>query len=738
MIWRLSRFRSAIALASFVCFATVAATQVHAPNVSQWNGAYRCIPSAKHCRGWGGELRIASGNVWGNIAVSKNGVAYKGIVTGRVDLKGNILATRFVTRSADDQKLELEISGPLWEAIAQQITRSFLRSEKSEVFARLRFIEPARFAEIEKANALPAGLRSATEVLESHPSTARPADPMRQAGCDTFVGSFAVRAAANDTSRLLRSGGGCLDRAGFTVLRDTVDDWVEVRLADGRGGFVELTNPSLRAYVAAALAVTPVPVSPPASPPPTVATPKPTQTARAPTASSPTPRAGPCVFGTDEYVVRVLPDPGSRTLMSGRGCLDDLGLDVVAETSSAGWFLVRLPNGRSGFVDAGASPAMTALVAAQDTVVADGSQVARAPQPEPTGTPPAIEPIDRRFVVLRNANVRERPDVRAPRVATLAQGAVVVALGRVRGEDWILIARDGAALGYVFGPLVAAEGSREALAALAPASPQRPVNVAENRHAVAVIIGNRRYGGDIPDVTYAHNDADAMRRHVIEGLGYRDGNIIDLRDATLADFNRVFGTERRRQAQLANWISDGRSDVTVFYSGHGVPGLGDRRGYLLPVDGDPNLAELTGYSLDTLHSNLSRLPARSVQIFVDACFSGNSAGGSLLRATSGIGLSPALPDGAKAGVVMVTAASGDQVASWDEDAGQGLFTRHLLMALQGLADKQGWGNGDGKVTLGEVKTYLDDEMTFQARKRFNREQTATISGGRATIVAETP
>ena len=75
MIRRLSRFRSTIALVSFVFFATVAATQVHAQNVSQWNGAYRCIPSAKHCRGWGGELRIASGNVWGNIAVSKNGAS---------------------------------------------------------------------------------------------------------------------------------------------------------------------------------------------------------------------------------------------------------------------------------------------------------------------------------------------------------------------------------------------------------------------------------------------------------------------------------------------------------------------------------------------------------------------------------------------------------------------------------------------------------------------------------------
>lgn len=35
-------------------------------------------------------------------------------------------------------------------------------------------------------------------------------------------------------------------------------------------------------------------------------------------------------------------------------------------------------------------------------------------------------------------------------------------------------------------------------------------------------------------------------------------------------------------------------------------------------------------------------------------------------------------------------------------------------------------------------SYLDDEMTFQARRRFNRNQTATISGGAGTILAERP
>ena len=36
------------------------------------------------------------------------------------------------------------------------------------------------------------------------------------------------------------------------------------------------------------------------------------------------------------------------------------------------------------------------------------------------------------------------------------------------------------------------------------------------------------------------------------------------------------------------------------------------------------------------------------------------------------------------------------------------------------------------------KSYLDDEMTFQARKRFNRHQTVTINGGTGTILAERP
>ena len=40
----------------------------------------------------------------------------------------------------------------------------------------------------------------------------------------------------------------------------------------------------------------------------------------------------------------------------------------------------------------------------------------------------------------------------------------------------------------------------------------------------------------------------------------------------------------------------------------------------------------------------------------------------------------------------------------------------------------GYGNGDGKVTVAEAERYLGEEMTYQARRRYNRDQVATVSG----------
>jgi hypothetical protein len=255
-----------------------------------------------------------------------------------------------------------------------------------------------------------------------------------------------------------------------------------------------------------------------------------------------------------------------------------------------------------------------------------------------------------------------------------------------------------------------------------------------NRYSVAVIIGNKNYQNKVPQVTFAHNDADAMRDYVVNKLGYDKGNIIDLRDVSQADLMATFGSEKNHRGKLFSYVRPGKSDIVVFYSGHGVPGLKSRKGYLLPVDADPDLVELNGYPIDVMLGNLRKIDARSTRVFVDACFSGDSPNGMLIRSASGIAIKIKTPE-AGGGMTVVTAAQGDQFASWDEDAKHGLFTKHLLEALNGKADGEDYGNQDGKVTLAELRTYLDEEMTYQARRRYNRDQKASVQGKLDSVLA---
>ena len=258
---------------------------------------------------------------------------------------------------------------------------------------------------------------------------------------------------------------------------------------------------------------------------------------------------------------------------------------------------------------------------------------------------------------------------------------------------------------------------------------------AAKNHGVAVIIGNKNYSGDIPDVAFAHNDAKAMKRYVMDFLGFRKGNIVDLRDASQAQMMSAFGVKGNYKGLLWQYLRSGISDVVVFYSGHGVPGLKDGRGYLLPVDSHPQTAELNGYPIDLLYENLGKLAARSVMVFIDSCFSGGSANGMLVKAASPVFVRTIVPKPVK-GMTVVTAASNDQVASWDEKAKHGLFTKYLLDGLYGKADGKRYGNGDGRITLGEIKAYLDGEMTYQARRRFGRVQEVTVQGNKEGFLTQ--
>lgn len=263
-----------------------------------------------------------------------------------------------------------------------------------------------------------------------------------------------------------------------------------------------------------------------------------------------------------------------------------------------------------------------------------------------------------------------------------------------------------------------------------------PRAVAENTAGIAVIIGNRDYakaGKDVPDIDYAGRDAEAINQYATTSLGFRPGNIIRLDNATQADLIATFGSESNPHGKLMDWVKPGESEVFVYYSGHGAPSLSSGKGYLLPVDADPAKIELNGYGLDLLYANLAEIKAKSTTVVIDACFSGSSGGGAVIKSASSIALETTASP-APQGATVLTASAGSEIASWDKEQGHGLFTRSFLEGVGGRADRAPIGNSDQRITLEELGRYLRDEVTYHARRLYGREQHPQISGDRTQIL----
>jgi hypothetical protein len=277
--------------------------------------------------------------------------------------------------------------------------------------------------------------------------------------------------------------------------------------------------------------------------------------------------------------------------------------------------------------------------------------------------------------------------------------------------------------------LYAKKPSPTVIAKKTPTPKPKPVQkVAKRPDDVAVIIANSNYtklGKDIPNVTPAYNDAENIKKYFIESLGIREGNIIYLKDATGAQLTEVFGNEKNHKAQLFNWVRPNKSNVHIYYAGHGAPASKDGSAYLVPSDAKSQTIEFSGYLLTNLYRNLNKIRARSVTVILEACFSGFSQGGAVLPKSSGIMVvakEPTVPSNVR----VISAGAADQMASWEQNGSQSLFTKYFLKGMSGEGDKKPYGNGDGKVENRELKKYLDDTMTYYARRYYGRDQTAQI------------
>jgi hypothetical protein len=259
-----------------------------------------------------------------------------------------------------------------------------------------------------------------------------------------------------------------------------------------------------------------------------------------------------------------------------------------------------------------------------------------------------------------------------------------------------------------------------------------PAGQKAGKYDVAVVIGNRNYAATgSPDVAFANRDGQIMKEYLIQTMGYDPKNILYAEDATLSKFNEFFGSDRDHKGKLFRFVKADVSKVFVYYVGHGAPDLESQEAYFVPVDANPQDLKSNGYRLQTFYDNLAKIPAKKMTVVLDACFSGNSESGMLFK-----DISPTLVKVKKEfrgpkNAVIITSAAVDQVSTWYREKRHSLFTYFFLKGLQGDADM----NKDGKITVGEMDSYLKEQVPYMARRLTGNEQNPVVTGDASDVIA---
>jgi hypothetical protein len=221
---------------------------------------------------------------------------------------------------------------------------------------------------------------------------------------------------------------------------------------------------------------------------------------------------------------------------------------------------------------------------------------------------------------------------------------------------------------------------------------------------VAAVIGINDYGvwpsleGATPD---AKRIAESLR-----GMGFGVTEVYD-GEATRERILQLLGEELQEQ-------TDDESIAMIFFAGHGYTETlpnGEKRGYIIPVDGDSDRVFSTGISMETLRDLSNRLPAKHVYYAMDSCYSG-------LGFTRGMGPRPSTENfidivTSRRAVQMMTAGQEGEQAL--EQGGRGIFTSFLVRALDGEADF----NGDGYVTASEIGAFVPSNVSSATKARQN-------------------
>lgn len=236
-----------------------------------------------------------------------------------------------------------------------------------------------------------------------------------------------------------------------------------------------------------------------------------------------------------------------------------------------------------------------------------------------------------------------------------------------------------------------------------------PQTASLQSNTFVIAIGNENYNL-VPKVAFANNDMNIFAQYCQKTLGIPMQNIRKYKDAT-------FGSMLSALNDIKD-ISDaynGDMNVIFYYAGHGIPNEKDQTAYLLPTDADGKSTEVC-FPLARLYKELGELNAKSVIVFMDACFSGAQRGNGMLASARGVAIK-AKEQKPMGKLIVLTASSGEETAYPYNEKAHGLFTYFLLKKLN---------ETKGKCSLGELSEYITTNVRRQSIVINRKPQTPAI------------
>jgi hypothetical protein len=257
--------------------------------------------------------------------------------------------------------------------------------------------------------------------------------------------------------------------------------------------------------------------------------------------------------------------------------------------------------------------------------------------------------------------------------------------------------------------------------------PLRPnkVAAATQKDAVAIIIGIEKYRR-VPTADFANKDASVFYDYARRALGVKQENIKLLLDDK-ADAAEIL-------VAFKNWlptrVSKGRTDVYVFYSGHGLPSEDGNSLYFLPHEANRDLLDRTAIAQKELVDAIQRSSPKTVTMFIDSCYSGQSrTGETLLASARPIAVTAKQTSSFPANFTVISASAPDQISSSSPELKHGIFSYYLMRGMEGEADT----NKDRQITVAEMQAYLTENVSRRAMG-MNRTQQPQVIGDQTRVL----